>query len=147
MLPLSTRVTSPRVLRSRYDLYEIASVNGTNNVVSGISPGHYGPSASVTAVIGPVSANVGTGIGTSQAVCNDRVAPGVATLSGCVATCGTVAINSLKRWRRWYQRRHRCRMCWRSNLLLFRRGDCQRRSRGLRVRALWGTKGSGNGCR
>ena len=95
MKPLSTRVTSPRVLRSRYDLYEITSVNGANNVVSGISPGQYGPSASVAPVIGPVSANVGTDIVTSQAVCNDRVAPGAATLSGCVATCGTVAINSV----------------------------------------------------
>ena len=80
---------------NRYDRYEITSAKGANNVVSGKSPGQYGPGVSNTSNRVPACVIGGTGIGTSHAVCNDRVACGAAALSGCADACGTVAMNSV----------------------------------------------------
>ena len=94
MLPLSTSETSPRVIRNRYAQYEINSVNGANNVVSGNRPGQYGPGA-IVAPVGAVCAIGGTGIGTSHAVWSEREARGASGLSGMPDGPGTVAMNSV----------------------------------------------------
>ena len=72
---------------NRYDRYEITSAKGANNVVSGKSPGQYVPGVSDT--------SNRVGIGTLHAVCNDRVACGVAALSGCADAWGTDTMNSV----------------------------------------------------
>ena len=95
MLPLSTSETSPRVIRSQYARYEITSVNGANNVVSGNRPGQYGPGAFVAPIGAPVCAIGGTGIGSSYAIWSEREARGASGLSGMPDSPGTVAMNSV----------------------------------------------------
>ena len=106
MLPLSTSETSPprrlsttyqpsRLIRSRYARYEITSVNGANNVVSGNRPGQDGPSAFVAPIGAPVCAIGVTGIGSSHAVWGEREAGGASGLSGMPDAPGTVAMNSV----------------------------------------------------